>query len=277
LRGKILRIHPEPDGTYTIPAGNLFAPGTTGARPEIYVMGCRNPYRIHVDGRSNVLYWGEVGPDAGTDSLGRGPRGYDEFNRADRAGNYGWPLVIGNGKPYHYFNFAAGQSGEAVDPQRPRNRSANNTGLQELPPARPATIWYPYDDSPEFPQLGKGGRNAIGGPVYYAGDHQNTGYRFPPYYDGKWFIADWMRNWIFTATLDADGNPGNWSPSCPPSRSASPLTWLLPPTAPCTCSNTAPTGGPRTPTPNWFALSTPKATALRWPASPPTGRGGRPR
>ena len=25
LRGKILRIHPEPDGTYTIPAGNLFA------------------------------------------------------------------------------------------------------------------------------------------------------------------------------------------------------------------------------------------------------------
>src|SRR5687767_4954226 len=28
LRGKVLRIHPEPDGTYTIPAGNLFPPGT---------------------------------------------------------------------------------------------------------------------------------------------------------------------------------------------------------------------------------------------------------
>jgi glucose/arabinose dehydrogenase len=24
LRGKVLRIHPEPDGSYTIPAGNLF-------------------------------------------------------------------------------------------------------------------------------------------------------------------------------------------------------------------------------------------------------------
>ncbi len=35
LRGKILRIHPEPDGSYTIPAGNLFSPGTPKTRPEI--------------------------------------------------------------------------------------------------------------------------------------------------------------------------------------------------------------------------------------------------
>ena len=26
--GKVLRIHPEPDGTYTIPEGNMFPPGT---------------------------------------------------------------------------------------------------------------------------------------------------------------------------------------------------------------------------------------------------------
>src|ERR1043166_7684341 len=38
LRGKILRIHPQPDGTYTIPTGNLFPPGTPQTRPEIYVM-----------------------------------------------------------------------------------------------------------------------------------------------------------------------------------------------------------------------------------------------
>ena len=49
FRGKILRIHPEPDGTYTIPEGNLFPKGTPGTKPEIYVMGCRNPYRIGVD------------------------------------------------------------------------------------------------------------------------------------------------------------------------------------------------------------------------------------
>jgi cytochrome c len=38
LRGKILRIHPEKDGSYTIPKGNLFAPGTPKTRPEIYTM-----------------------------------------------------------------------------------------------------------------------------------------------------------------------------------------------------------------------------------------------
>ena len=35
LRGKILRIHPEADGSYTIPEGNLFPPGTEKTKPEI--------------------------------------------------------------------------------------------------------------------------------------------------------------------------------------------------------------------------------------------------
>ena len=58
LRGKILRITPQPDGTYTIPDGNLFAVGTEKARPEIYVMGNRNPYRISIDQKTGYLYWG---------------------------------------------------------------------------------------------------------------------------------------------------------------------------------------------------------------------------
>ncbi|MCB0633993.1 MAG: PQQ-dependent sugar dehydrogenase, partial [Lewinella sp.] len=43
LRGKILRIHPQPDASYTIPEGNLFPEGTEKTRPEIYTMGHRNP------------------------------------------------------------------------------------------------------------------------------------------------------------------------------------------------------------------------------------------
>ncbi len=62
------------DGTYEIPDGNLFPKGTDKTRPEIYVMGNRNPYRISVDQKNSFLYWGEVGPDAGNDSLDtRGP------------------------------------------------------------------------------------------------------------------------------------------------------------------------------------------------------------
>jgi cytochrome c len=60
LRGKILRIHPEDDGSYTIPDGNLFPPGTPKTRPEIYTMGHRNPWRISIDNETGYIYWGEV-------------------------------------------------------------------------------------------------------------------------------------------------------------------------------------------------------------------------
>ena len=61
FRGKILRIHPEPNGTYTIPKGNLFPEGTPKTKPEIYVMGCRNPYRIGVDPKKRMAVLGRCG------------------------------------------------------------------------------------------------------------------------------------------------------------------------------------------------------------------------
>src|SRR3989449_5806204 len=145
LRGKILRIHPTPAGTYTIPAGNLFAPGTPLTRPEIYVMGCRNPFRMAVDEATGWLYWGEVGPDAQSDVSSRGPKGYDEWDQARSAGNYGWPYFVANNKAYIDYDFATGTSGAAFNPSAPVNNSPNNTGITNLPAARPAWIWYPYD------------------------------------------------------------------------------------------------------------------------------------
>ena len=168
LRGKILRIRVNEDGTYTIPDGNLFPKGMAKTRPEIYVMGDRNPYRISVDQKTGFLYWGEVGPDANNDSMEtRGPRGYDEFNQARQAGFFGWPFFIANNLPYREYDYATGKSGAAFDPAKPMNNSRNNTGLQQLPPAQPAFIWYPYAASKDFPQLGSGGRCAMAGPVYY--------------------------------------------------------------------------------------------------------------
>lgn len=205
LRGKILRIHPEADGTYTIPKGNLFTPGTTLTRPEIYVMGVRQPFRIAVDRHSDVLYWGEVGPDAGKDSLGLGPAGFDEFNRTTKAGNFGWPYFIGNSRPYNNFNYRSQQSGSFFDPMHPVNSSPNNTGLKNLPPVNPALVYYPYALSTTFPELGKGGRAAIGGPVYYPDDYHNSAVKLPLYYAQKWFVADWMRNTLFTIEMDTAG------------------------------------------------------------------------
>jgi cytochrome c len=207
LRGKILRIKIKPDGTYTIPDGNLFPVGTPKSRPEIYVMGNRNPYRISVDKHNSFLYWGEVGPDANNDSLKtHGPRGYDEVNQARKAGNFGYPFFIGNNYPYRRYDYATGKVGEPFDPQHPLNESRNNTGLTELPPAQPAFIWYPYAVSPQFPELGSGGRTAMAGPVYHSEDYPATASKLPSYYNNKLFIYDFIRGWIKAVTMDAAGN-----------------------------------------------------------------------
>jgi cytochrome c len=209
LRGKIIRIHPEPDGTYAIPKGNLFPPGTAKTRPEIYTMGHRNPYRISVDSHTGFLYWGDVGPDANVDSVGRGPRGYDEINQARNAGNYGWPYFVANNQAYYRTTFSDSVTvvpGEKFDPAHPINRSPNNTGLTELPPARGAYIWYPYAASPEFPIVGSGGRASAAGPVFHRNDFRNAARPFPQYYDGKLFIYEFMRHWIMAVSMDTNGD-----------------------------------------------------------------------
>ncbi len=207
LRGKILRIHPEDDGTYTIPKGNLFPVGTEKTKPEIYTMGHRNPWRPTLDSETGYLYWGEVGPDASIDSIW-GPKGYDEFNQAKGPGFFGWPYFIGDNQPYNKHDLATDTYGAPFDVLKPVNESVNNTGLRELPtPVVPAFIWYPYGVSEVFPMLGSSGRSATGGPVFRKKDFaKNAPYTFPAYYEGKWLIVDFMRGWIMAVSMDENGD-----------------------------------------------------------------------
>ena len=206
LRGKILRIHPEPDGSYTIPDGNLFPKGTEKTRPEIYTMGHRNPYRISVDRHTGFLYWGDVGPDASVDSVQRGPMGHDELNQARKAGNFGWPYFVGDNKAYFDYDFATNTPGKQFDPAHPVNDSPNNTGLNDLPPAQKAFVWYPAGKSAEFPLVGSGGRTAMAGPVFHREDFKGAPRAFPAYYDGKLLEYEWMRGWIMAVTMDKNGD-----------------------------------------------------------------------
>lgn len=207
LRGKILRIRPEPDGTYSIPEGNLFPPGTPDTRSEIYTMGNRNAWRLSVDSKTGFLHWGEIGPDSGRDSVGIGPMGYDEFNVAREAGNFGWPFFIGYNRSYNVWDYATETYGEPSDSLRPLNQSPNNTGLRELPPARSPVIAYPYGVSQEYPELASGGRAALGGPIFHRADFEPDAPRvLPAYYEGKWFVIDYVRNWIFVVTMSPEGD-----------------------------------------------------------------------
>ena len=218
--GKILRIHPLPGATgtpgegttYTIPAGNLYAPGTADTKPEVFAMGFRNPFRINFDPETGWLLLGDYGPDSGVTVADRGPQGSVEFNALTSAGNYGWPYCVRQNVPYNDYDFSTGQSGPKFNCDAPVNESPNNTGLTNLPAARPATMWMGYTETDtRFPQLGTGGAPTSGPRYHYDPDNPSQT-KFPEYYDDEWFIGEWNNGWIKTATLDAQGNATNVRP-----------------------------------------------------------------
>ncbi|MFH9730329.1 PQQ-dependent sugar dehydrogenase [Streptomyces sp. NPDC017260] len=202
LRGKVLRIKVNADGSYAIPGGNLFAPGTAKTRPEIYAMGFRNPFRMSVDKATGIVYLGDYGPDSNVAQPDRGPEGQVEFNRITKAGNFGWPYCTGKNDAYVDFDFATGTSGAPFDCSAPRNTSPRNTGLTDLPPAQPAWIPYNGDSVPEF---GGGSESPMGGPVYRYDADSSSDVKFPEEYDGDYFAGELGRRWIKRIEAGGDG------------------------------------------------------------------------
>lgn len=217
LNGKILRIHPEDDGSYTIPEGNLFPesedPGDK-TRPEIYVMGVRNPTRLHINEETGRLHTGWVGPDAAAPSPVWGPAKYDTATVISSAGNQGWPYCMGNQQPYrNRSNVDASIPTNWYDCDNLKNTSPRNTGLVDIPPARDNMIWYsPQGGGPVYPKRDdgsgvptykeedatytepyvKGGCQAVmPGPVYHRSQvDTDSGAAWPAYWNDKWFIGD---------------------------------------------------------------------------------------
>ncbi|GGM50325.1 hypothetical protein GCM10011608_39060 [Micromonospora sonchi] len=204
LRGKVIRIHPEDDGTYTIPAGNLFSPGTAKTRPEIYAMGFRNPFRIGIDLATDVLYVADYGPDANSANPNRGPEGLVEWNIVDRPGNFGWPYCHGSNRAYNDYQFPSGPSGPKFDCANLVNDSPNNTGLTNLPPAISATVDYGYAANPRFPEIGGGGA-PMGGPVYRYDADLDSDRKWPAYFDGKALFGEWNQSRMYTMQVSRDG------------------------------------------------------------------------
>lgn len=98
LLAKILRIDVDGDhGTapYVIPSDNPFV-GRSGARPEVWLTGLRNPWRMRFDRKTGDLWIGDAGQDA-----------WEEIDVA-RAGvgglDFGWNTMEGD----HCFQPASG-------------------------------------------------------------------------------------------------------------------------------------------------------------------------
>jgi cytochrome c len=203
LRGKILRITPKDDGTYDIPAGNLFTDAAQGRR-EIFAFGVRNPFRLTCDTATGLVIWGDVGNNVRLD-FDLGPEGFDEINATREPGFFGWPFCCGPNIPWRPFDPKTQKpAGEYFNPAKLVNDSRANTGIRELPPSRPAAFYYNNASSADWPFVGSGGRSITGGVVYHkpsaAGDS-----RLPDELEDAYLFGEWMRNWVAAARFDASG------------------------------------------------------------------------
>lgn len=87
LLGKMLRLDVNGAQPYAVPPSNPFIK-TPGARPEIWAVGLRNPFRFSFDRATGDLWIGDVG---------QGAREEIDFQPAGSAGgqNYGWNRMEG--------------------------------------------------------------------------------------------------------------------------------------------------------------------------------------
>ena len=198
--GKILRIVPDPatdnppsnlvsNGRYRVPNNNPFAgPNYSGARPEIWTLGHRNPHRFawHVpeDGQPPVLLVNEIGLN-----------GWEEVNILKRGKNYGYS--------------------EREGPQKLTVPSSGSPTLGSLPatdtlPIRLNTLQnFPGEFVPEYPVI------AYQQTAEY-GDAITNGFFYRgiaiPALHGRYVFGDittgrvWACDWEAMVAAD-DGNP----------------------------------------------------------------------
>ena len=135
LRGKLLRITPQADGTYTVPDGQpVRRRARRKTRPEIYGMGFRNPFRIGLDPQTGQVMVGRLRPRRRRRQ--RHPRpaaarssGTSSASPATTAGR----TASATTRRTSTTTSRPSTSGPAFNCAAPVNDSPNNTGLTKLP------------------------------------------------------------------------------------------------------------------------------------------------
>lgn len=164
LLGKILRIdvdRQEDGKPYAVPTDNPFV-GRSGARPEIFAYGLRNPWGMSFDhGGTHALFVADVGQTM-----------WEEINLITRGGNYGWPIREGTA---------------GFDQQDPKRMPADRptTGALGEPLLNPIVQYKNVNGWPDDKETA--GISITGGYVYRG--------KALPELTGKYVFADWSKNW----------------------------------------------------------------------------------
>ncbi len=185
LLGKLLRIDPRPSGgqPYGIPPDNPFV-GVEGARPEIWSVGLRNPWRFAFDSETDDLWIADVGQNE-----------VEEINvawAADGGGrglNFGWSAFEGTRR------FNEDQPADGATPPLHEyehgDRGCSVSGGARYRGTAVASLagWYVYGDfcSGELTGLRLDGRDLVQ-VVLLADQPQNVAVRVGP--DGElWAVS----------------------------------------------------------------------------------------
>jgi glucose/arabinose dehydrogenase len=183
LDGKILRI--DPASGHGVPGNPFFDPAHPNAvRSKVLAYGFRNPFTVQFDRATDRIYVGDVGTDQ-----------WEEVDvipeNSVKPGvqlNFGWPCYEGgDGKPVHQPAYAT-LSQCVTRFYKPEAAGKNPTMASD----------YAYS--------GHGGAAIIVGPVYHGG-------AYPQEYDGKLFLADWVKDEFWTLDgkkVSAFGDHGGW-------------------------------------------------------------------
>ena len=124
----------------TIPAGNMFEPGTADTQPEIYAMGFRNPFRFKIDEEDRLDSARRLRPRRRLDGPAARPAGQRRVQRHHRAGQLRLAVLRPRGYALHRRRVHAGRPDTGTDPdfessevpfdcEAPVNQSPNNTGV----------------------------------------------------------------------------------------------------------------------------------------------------
>lgn len=142
LLGKILRIDPRAsDGaSYTVPGDNPFV-GVDGARPEIWAVGVRNPWRMSFDRSTGDLWFGDVGQDMVEEiDVAWADEG------AGRGLNFGWSAFEGT-RRYNDDQPDDGVTPPIYEYQHGRDGCSISGGAVYRGAAIPSLVgWYVYSD-----------------------------------------------------------------------------------------------------------------------------------